>query len=210
MKIKNLTKLDKEKIRAAVEKAEKETSGEVVPVILSKSDFYPAAHFRCALMMSILITTIIYYLPREFDPIYYIWGQTAGLIIGYIFAYNSKLKHFFTTGSEMKEEVRQKAIEVFHEHNIHSTKARNGILIMITLLERKVEVIADIGINDKVEKKEWDSLVKGMISNIKNQKLVDGMCEAIDSCGKDLAKYFPMENLDTDVNELPNEVITES
>ena len=52
---------EKTLIEEAINKAESKTSGEIVPVILAQSDFYPAAHFRLALLCGILFSLICYF-----------------------------------------------------------------------------------------------------------------------------------------------------
>ena len=205
MKIK---KEQKEKIASAVKASEANTSGEIVPVFLKKSDFYPAAHFRCAIVASFLLSLLLYYSwIRIEDPIYFIWIQIPGLLLGHLLAYHSKVKRFFTTKKEMREEVRQRAVEAFFTHQLHTTRDRTGILIMVSWLERRIEVLADSGINEKVEQKVWDEIVEHFGKKLGANELVEGFCEAITSCGRILAVHFPIK--DDDTNELSNGLVTE-
>ncbi len=192
-------------INEAIKEAESHTSGEVVPVILRKSDFYPVAHFRLALIVSILFAIMTYYNYDFNDPIILIWSQVPGMIVGFLLAYIPALKRLFTTNAEMQEEVHQRAIQIFHENKVSMTKGRTGIMIFISLLERKVEVLADCGINEKVEKNYWNDLVQTLIGHLKEGKAVEGIIAAIESCGKSLKESFPRE--DDDKNEIPDVLI---
>ena len=198
---------EKKLIEEAVREAELKTSGEIVPVILRQSDFYPAAHFRLALVMGVFLSLLTYTFYHFEDPILLIWIQFPGMILGYLLAYFPTLKRVFTTKSEMNEETHQRAIEIFHEHRVSMTKDRTGIILYVSLLERKVEVLADSGINQKVSKDFWETLVAKFILNIRNKKLVFGMCDAISECGKSLEASFP-KPIDNQ-NEISNELITD-
>jgi putative membrane protein len=204
MKISNK---DKELIKEAIQKVELNTSGEIVPVILRQSDFYPAAHFRLALIMGVLFSIICYYTYDFDDPIALIWVQIPGMILGYISAYIPILKRAFTTKREIEEEVYQRSLEVFYEHKVSMTKDRTGIVIFISLLERKVKVLADSGINEKVEKDYWNDLVKSLSNEIGQGNMINGVVKAIATCGEKLIESFPAKNDNT--NQISDELITD-
>ena len=203
----NINEESKKLIEEAVKKAESETSGEIVPVILKQSDFYAAAHFRLALLFGILFSIICYYAYDFDDPIILIWSQIPGMVLGYLLAYIPTLKRVLITKAEMEEEVYQRGLQVYFENKVSMTKDRTGIMIFISLLERKVEVLADCGINEKVEKNYWNDLVKTLSSKIKEGRKVDGIVGAVMDCGRSLKEFFPIKEDDT--NEISNELITD-
>jgi len=202
-----ITDHDKEVIASVIKHAESKTSGEIVPVILDQSDFYPAAHFRLALVFGIISALICYYTYYFEDPIILIWVQLPGMILGYLLAYIPFLKRLFTTQREMSEEVHQRALEIFYNNKVSITKDRTGIMIFISLLERKVEVLADCGINEKVEPEYWNNLVSALLKKTKEGKIVEGLNCSITECAKSLEIFFPIQ--DDDENEISNELITE-
>jgi putative membrane protein len=202
-----ITDQDKIMIKEAVEKAESRTSGEILPVILKQSDFYPAAHFRLAIVMGILFSIIAYNTYDFDDPITLLWVQLPGMITGYALAFIPFFKRLFTTKNEMNEESHQRAIEVYFENKVSMTKDRTGIMIFVSLLEHKVEVLADCGINSKVDKDYWNVLVADLASNIGLGNKTKGMIKAIETCGKSLEKEFPIRSDDT--NEVSDNLIVE-
>jgi putative membrane protein len=203
----NITNENKESIKKAIKDIELKTSGEIVPVILKQSDFYPAAHFRLALIMGMLFSIICYYTYDFDDPIMLIWIQIPGILLGYVLAYIPILKRIFTTAKEMQEEVYQRSLEVFYENRISMTRDRTGIMIFISLLERKVEVLADCGINEKVEKNYWNDLVRSLSSEISKGNMINGIVKSINTCGEKLVESFPAKHDDT--NEISDELITD-
>ncbi len=202
-----VTEKEKSLIQAAVKEAEAKTSGEIVPVILNQSDFYPAAHFRSALLVGIIFSLLCYYLYDFTDPLVLLWIQIPGMVLGYLLAFNAFVKRLLTTKSEMQEEVFQRAIQVFHENNVSMTKDRTGIMIFISLLERRVEVIADWGISQKVERDYWDHLVKALIAEMKKGRKVEGIIQSINTCGESLKEFFPIQK--NDINEVSDTLITD-
>jgi len=202
-----ITDLDKKNIKEAIKEVELKTSGEVVPVILKQSDFYPAAHFRLALIMGIFFSLLCYYLYDFDDPITLIWAQIPGTLFGYALAYIPILKRMLTTVKERQEEVHQRAIEIFYENKVSMTRDRTGIMIFISLLERKVEVLADCGINEKVPKDYWNELVQNLSRDIASGNMISGVVSSIQTCGESLQKSFPIKSDDT--NEIIDELITD-
>jgi putative membrane protein len=78
---------------------------------------------------------------------------------------------------------------------------------MVSLLEHRVEILADTGINAKVSSDTWQKIVSDMISSIKSGNLADGFCTAVRECGEVLAKDFPGTHDNPD--EICNKVIIE-
>jgi putative membrane protein len=204
MKISNQ---DKKLIKDAIKKVELNTSGEIVPVILKQSDFYPAAHFRLALIMGIIFSIICYYTYDFEDPIALIWIQIPGMLLGYALAYIPPLKRALTTTREVQEEVYQRSLEIFYENKVSMTRDRTGIMIFISLLEKKVEVLADCGINEKVDKDYWNDLVKSLSNEIGRGNMISGVVQAIGTCGEKLIESFPAKRDNS--NQISDELITD-
>lgn len=192
-------------IESAVHEAEQGHHGEILPLILKQSDFYPAAHFRSALFFAIFTPLIMYYLPIHIaDPIWYLWGQIPALLIGYLLAYTDIFKRLFSTSAEFNEEVHQKAVESFMNYNLHKTKKDAGVLIMISLLEHRVKILADHGFDEIMNEKDWKALTNGLASEIKNNKLNEGLRDTIFEVGKIMLKNFPLSDNEKYTNEIPN------
>ena len=79
-------------------------------------------------------------------------------------------------------------------------------MILVSLLEHRVEVLADRGINQKVAQGTWDEVVHIITAGIKSGQACDAFCKAIERCGDILATHFPRQADDKD--ELPNRLVT--
>lgn len=100
--------------------------------------------------------------------------------------------------------VLDRAAEVFHLLNMHETERRNGVLIYLSKRERQFAIIGDIGINNVVPPGFWNETAENMSIYFKSGNFVKGILEGIESAGKELKKYFPVQANDT--NELSNKV----
>ena len=97
------------------------------------------------------------------------------------------------------------AVEQFLARGLHTTEARTGVLVFVSLAERYAEVIADAGIAGKVGQEVWDRAVAGLIGEIRAGRLAEGLIAAVGEAGAVLAAHFPIRP--DDRNELANDVI---
>jgi uncharacterized membrane protein len=96
------------------------------------------------------------------------------------------------------------AEKIFVKLKMHETDARNGVLIYIATLSRKIAVVGDVGIHQKLGDAFWQALVSKLIQQFKDNKKAAALAEAIVECGEQLGKFFPRKSDDT--NELSNSI----
>ena len=96
------------------------------------------------------------------------------------------------------------AINVFEKLGMTNTKDRNGVLIYLALKDKKMAIIGDTGIDEKVPDDFWESVKNTMLKKFKEGKFVEGICEAIKESGIKLSTYFPYQS--DDENELSDEI----
>ena len=108
---------------------------------------------------------------------------------------------------ERKLSFRDLAIKEFQRLGMHKTENKTGVLLLILFKEKKFEIVADEGINFKVEQSVWDKISEDMANHFKLSNFKEGIIYAINEIGDLLSGEFPFS--DTMKNELPNEVIIE-
>ncbi len=197
---------EQQKIEAAVKAAEATTSGEIVPMLVDESYDYPRAEligggimalaFGLFVSWSVGHDSIWWFLP-VFIAVYFIFSQLIRNL--------PDLKRRLINPAEFDAEVREKALVSFIEHGLHETRDKTGILILISLFERRVQVLADSGINAKVPKNTWDEIVAIVTGGLKSGDACTAVCQAVERCGALLQEHFPIKPDDTD--ELPNLII---
>jgi putative membrane protein len=203
---------DLERIKDAVKEAESKISGEIVPVFVEKSSHYTIANFRAALMGSALVFTLIVIFDRYvpslavYDPVLiFTLVVLGGLIGGLIASYITPAKRLMLSQSYMDQATFKRAQSAFLEEEVFNTRQRTGIMIFISFFEHEVIVMADKGISKVVDQKEWDSMVKVIIENVKQGHITDGIVASIKRCGELLLEKGFVITPD-DVNELKDDL----
>ena len=90
---------------------------------------------------------------------------------------------------------------------VDKTRDNTGILIFFLLDERQFYILADKGINEKVEPKTWDSIKNEMQKMFLKGNFSKGIIHGVEEVGKILSTHFPIKPDDT--NELSNRVVIE-
>jgi len=103
--------------------------------------------------------------------------------------------------------VRAHAVESFAKYGLHNTIEQTGVLIFLSVEEKRIEILADKGINEKVEQFTWDNMLNGLIIKIRQDGTCKGLCDVVAEVGKYLTAHFPIQPGDD--NELANEVVVE-
>jgi putative membrane protein len=201
-----LSDTDKERIRNAVKEVEKTTSGEIVPMIASTSYTYPVSNFIGGFIFAIIIALLSVFIFKN-DRLWFFLSvfMPAFIIMFGIIKYCLPVKRLFISHNEINAEVEEAAINQFFRHSLHKTRDNTGVLIYISIFEKKVWVLADSGINSKVNPPAWQEIVNIIVNGIKQKKQGEAIIEAITKAGQILCANFPCKKDDTD--ELSNLII---
>lgn len=208
-----LNKEERQRIRAAVSEAEKNTSGEIVPMIVPASYHYPMADVlggaSLALPVAILLTyflgSMLWVGPTNMWVFMGIFG-IAFIVLHRVVQRVWPLKRVFISDREIDEEVQEAALISFFKEELYRTRDETGILVFVSVFEHRVWVLADRGINAKVDQGQWDGIVAHIVAGIKSGQQADAICEAVKEMGGILAEHFPVR--EDDVNELDNLIIS--
>lgn len=100
--------------------------------------------------------------------------------------------------------LKEVAQAEFFRLGMDKTRDKTGILLLIILAERKFQILADRGIDAKVEQQTWDELADTLSEYFKNGKYLEGVQHCVRRMGAILTQHFPIKSDDT--NELSNEV----
>lgn len=98
--------------------------------------------------------------------------------------------------------ARERAQEVFSRLRVWDTEHNSGVLIYLQLVDRKIEIVADRGINARVGQGEWDAIVQRMESAFRAGSFEQGALDGIREISALLARHFPPRSRNP--NELPD------
>ena len=202
------TEEEKEQIKVTTIGVEARTIGEVATVVVDQSSDYGEAEFIGGVFIgslaSLIVTALFFHASVwAFVPVAFLLFFFAR----FLFQKVPTLKTVFISKAKKEKAVKERAIRAFYERGLYKTKKHTGVLFFLSLLERKVWVLADQGILGKIHQETLNKFA-GMVSKgIQEGRATDALCGAITGMGELLWEYYPITDADTD--ELPNTVICE-
>lgn len=101
--------------------------------------------------------------------------------------------------------VRERAVEVFSQLRVWDTERNNGVLIYLLLADRRVEIVADRGINRDVGPQGWDKICRAMERAFKKEDFELGVVSGIHAIAEHLVRHYPATS--ANVNELPDKPV---
>ena len=186
---------DLESIRNAVAEVEKTTSGEVVPYVVGASDDYPETAWKGALFGALVVTAVaaaVHDLGGFWGGSFAVWAAlpaAAGAALGFLAPrWNATVRRALADEQARVRRVQARAEAAFLSEEVFRTRERTGILLFLSLEERRVVVLGDSGINAKVEQREWDETVAEIVSGIKAGQPAAALVAGIRRCGKLLSR----------------------
>lgn len=197
---------EREEIRRAVEAAESLTSGEIVALVVPESDRYREAEVLGGVLLSSLLALVVGVILHYVT----VWFFVPAVFLLYfpcrlLFCKVPWLKRSLLTVPQLESAVREHCVHSFYEKGLHRTRHETGVLIFISVLERKVWIIGDRGINEKIAPETWQKLARELSAGIRENRACAALVSVIGKCGVILAEHFPQTA--DDLNELPDEVI---
>jgi putative membrane protein len=212
-----LTEEENRAVAAAVAEAEKTTGGEIATAVIAESDDYG---FR-ELVVSLLVGAVAFVIIAQTAPAletllqrwfwnYELWMLPVAVavpailigVVTYLLLQLPGLDRLVISRAAMAEAVARRARRHFMESGVYDTVDRTGVLIFVSMLEHRVELIADRGITKKVPQEAWDSVVADLTAGIAAGQIGEALVAAVRTVGTILSdKVQPRED---NTNELSN------
>ena len=204
MPVAPLTESERARIIAAIRAAEANTAGEIYVVVARESDDFRFVPILWAALVALLIPWPLHLLTYWSTSIILVLQVLTFVLIAVI-ASHSALRHRIVPESIAADAARKAAVAQFLAHGVHLTESRTGVLIFVALADRRVEIVADAGIDRKVEAGAWDALTRDIIVAARGGALADGLVTAVQRAGLLLSRHCPP--VPVDKNELPDRVV---
>jgi putative membrane protein len=103
-----------------------------------------------------------------------------------------------------RKAVADRVKQLFIELGVTETRDRSGTLIVLSALERRIEILGDRGIHEHLGTQAWQELVESFTRLARSGSAADGLSLVITRLGRELSTHFPPRN--DDVNELPDDI----
>ncbi len=189
-----------ENLAQAVRDIEKETDAEIVIVVRGRSGSYRHADYLFGATLAFIGLLFVLFTPFDFHTYWVPFDVIALFLIGvYVSSRSDSIRRICTTEKSRAKAARAGAAAMFYEAGIANTHAENGLLIYLSLLEKRLEVIADRGILKAVEPLKWNHAVFHL-KEIGRRPKAETFIKGLRELGKLLAESLPP------TGENPNEL----
>ena len=202
-------------IDAQIGRLESRTGVQVVTATIGKSDTYVELPWK-AFALGAALAGFVVVLADFWRPQWVtshtalihavtILGAAAASALMAIFV--PPFARLFLRATRRDLEVRQYAQSIFLTRELFRTRSRTGVLILVSLFERRIEVVPDTGLDGRVSEADWESVIARMTPRLRETRPFEALQEGLAAL-EDLltSKGFQPG---TGSNELPDRPIEE-
>jgi uncharacterized membrane protein len=104
---------------------------------------------------------------------------------------------------------RERAVAMFGKLKVWDTEHNNGVLIYLLLADRRIEIVTDRGLNERVSAPQWQAVAQALSKCIQSNQMAQGLELAIESIHQMLMQHFPLTQGKDNINELPDAVVVQ-
>ena len=209
-----LTDVEADAIQARVAEVESRTGAQVVTALVPRSDDYPEIGWKAFAMGAViaaLLVVVFDVLYPDWMSSYALWSNVtpilgvgaASALLAFVLPAYARL---YLNRVRSAGEVRQRAQQMFVERQLFSTHARNGILLLASVFERRVELLADIGYRGRIDETEWQRVVGAMTPHLARAQPAEALLRGLREIETLLASKGVVAERAVD-NELPDRPI---
>jgi len=218
-----LSEADHARVSTAIAEAEAKSDGEIIAIAADQSDSYHDVGLHYAVLVLFLVLAFFAAWPHQLELWWTrIMGWTAEpsqrelltllfglalfkfLVVLFLMKW-MPLRLLLTPGSTKTRRVRRRAVMLFKTGGERRTIGRTGILIYLSMGERRAEIIGDEAITAVTTPETWGEAMAALITDVKEGRPGDGIVAAVERIGDVLAQHFPKTS--TDTNEIPDKLI---
>lgn len=200
---------DLEAIKKATTAAESKTGGEIVPYIVERVVERDGPRWRGAALGALaaaLSAGLLHLLGPFWGGSGVLWitlPAVAGAGLGFLVGGFEAVGRRLIPADQLERAVTMRAEAAFVEEEVFDTRDRTGILVFLSLFERRAVILADAGINRSVPKDTWKVVVDELVGGIRAGRAAEAMQRAVTRCGEILAEHEVALRPD-DTDELPD------
>jgi putative membrane protein len=203
--MRKLSAIERKGVEAAIAEAEKGTSAEFVAVVASRADRYHVVSLAGAILAA-LAAAVIVMLANPWASLFLMLGaQIVAFGIVYGILELTPLSVRLAPRRARQVKARRLAHLLFLDRGLASLPEHNGVLLLVALAERQVEIVADHGIESLAGSAEWKKIVDAFTATARQGAVAKALETAIRDLGGLLARHYP--GAPGDRNHLPDRLI---
>ena len=185
------TDADYESITHAVAEAERKSAAELVVVIRPRSGDYRDVDYLFGAFVAWVVLLVILFSPWEIEALSIPLELLIVFVLGAFVCSITPLRRWLSARRRRERQVRLSAEAAFFEEGVMNTRARTGVLIYVSDLERRVEVIADTGVEACVSPEDWSAFLIDIKKVEKERTPTPALLESINKLGDVLGRCLP-------------------
>jgi putative membrane protein len=184
-----------DRIAAAIAEAEALTSVEVVLVGAPESGRYRDIDLLVGAAAGMAWLSFALFSDIVVPPLGVVGGCVLAGLGGVALSWGlPPLRRLLTTSARRARQAREAALVAFLDHGVDHTRARTGLLVHVSFLERQVTLVADRGVREELSRAELDALrapFDEALRHIGGAAVLDGLCAALAGLGAALGQRLP-------------------
>jgi uncharacterized membrane protein len=193
-------------VESRLKEFEMKTGCELLLVVADSCDPYPGASSRFGLISSFLISLLFSY----YFEFLHAWMWPVSFLLVALFmtwvGHFSWAKRLALSDWEIKRECREKAIEYFHTLGTSKVSHKVTAMIMVSKLEKNIQVLIDEKLKTEITQEELDELIGLMKSHFKAGNVGLGLISSIEKLEHKILKDFGGKMSDAMPSELSDTI----
>ena len=218
------TEEDRKRVTDAVARAEALSDGEIVTVVADRSDAYHDVALHWAVLAMLLVPALLAAFPEGWfdwlEALILGWNgeltrpllmllltvklAAVFLIMRFALAW-TPLRMALTPRATRSRRVARRALTLFRVAAEKKTHGRTGVLIYLSLQERRAEIVADEAIHSRVEPDVWGEAMTLLVDHVRGGRPGEGMALAVEKVGEVLDETLPKTF--GDPNQIPDRLL---
>jgi putative membrane protein len=199
--------LAREALTNCVREIETTSDAELVLIVRSRSGSYRHADYLFGSVLAFATLLFLLFSPFDFHQYWVAIDVSFLLLLGaYLSSRSNSIRRLFTNKKFRRDAVRLGAAAMFYEAGIANTAAEMGVLVYLSLLERRLELIADRGVLKSVPPLEWNQILFELHQAGRKPE-PQTLLKVLRDLGGLLSKHLPATG--ENPNELPDEPLFE-
>lgn len=192
-------------IEKKIQSFEDETGFELIVAATDVSDPYPGAAWRGGVLLGLLVAGVVFHFyeiePRSMEIV--LCGAFI-LLMTWVLRTSGLLK-YFVLPSEAERETGEKAAEAFSHFQSEKLGHQASILMFFSMTERKIHLLVDSELKEKLSQQDLDETVMLMSSHFKEKKYADGVEASVTTLQQKILTKVGKRSACTG-NHVPNKV----